>query len=90
MTLDSRADQVVPDCHQRTQPGRHMRANLLALGAETVEHPLLHLYQGALGCDLSTAGDTAAVLNWRLPEPAPTHLPRTTGGGYPEVPRRSQ
>ena len=72
-TLDSRADQVVPDV-TNGPAWPTLRANLLALGAETGEHPLLHLYQAALGRDLSTAGDTAAVLNWRLPEPATTQI----------------
>jgi len=34
---------------------------------------LVHLYEAALGRDLSTADDIAAVLNWRLPEPTSTH-----------------
>jgi hypothetical protein len=71
--LDSRADQVVPDVtNEPAWPT--LRANLLALGAETGDHPLLHLYRAALGCDLSTAEDMTAVLNWRLPEPAPTQI----------------
>ena len=37
-----------------------------------VEHPLLHLQTAAAGRELHTAGDMAAVLDWRLPEPAPT------------------
>jgi len=43
------------------------------LAEETGEHPLVHLYEAALGRDLSTAEDIAAVLNWRLPEPTSTH-----------------
>jgi hypothetical protein len=39
-------------------------------GAETGEHPVIHLHEAALGQDLSTAQDMAAVLDWRLPEPA--------------------
>ena len=71
-TLDSRADQVVPDLTD--EPAwPTLRANLIALAAETGEHPLVHLYEAALGRDLSTAEDMAAVLNWRLPEPTPTH-----------------
>jgi hypothetical protein len=42
------------------------------LAAETGEHPLLHLQTAAAGRELHTAGDMAAVLDWRLPEPAPT------------------
>jgi hypothetical protein len=86
MTLYIRADHVVPDVtNEPAWPT--LRANLLALGAETGEHPLLHLYQAALGCDLSTAGDTAAVLNWRLPEPAPTQI-RAPLVWLPGIPRR--
>jgi hypothetical protein len=49
-----------------------LRAHLLALAAETGEHPLLHLHTAAAGRDLQTAGDMAAVLDWRLPERAAT------------------
>ena len=48
-----------------------LRAHLLALAAETGEHPLRHLLTAAAGRDLRTAGDMAAVLYWRLPELAP-------------------
>jgi hypothetical protein len=72
-TLDSRADQVVPDvADEPAWPT--LRAHLLALAAETGEHPLLHLGEAALGRDLRTVGDMAAVLNWRLPGPAPTDV----------------
>jgi hypothetical protein len=47
-------------------------AHLLALAAETGEHPLRHLLATASGRDLSTAGDMAVVLYWRLPELTPT------------------
>jgi hypothetical protein len=50
-----------------------LRAQLLALAAETGEHPLRHMLAAASGRDLSTAGDMAAVLYWRLPELTPTH-----------------
>jgi AAA domain len=84
--LDSRADQVVADV--TNEPAwSTLRANLLVLGAETGEHPLLHLYQAALGCDLSTAGDMAAVLNWRLPEPAPTTQIRAPLVWLPGIPQ---
>jgi conjugative relaxase-like TrwC/TraI family protein len=43
-----------------------LRAHLLAVGADTGEHPLRHLLTVASGCDLRTAGDIAAVLDWRL------------------------
>ena len=48
------------------------RAHLLALAAETGEHPLLHLQAAAAGREPHTADDMAAVLDWRLPEPAST------------------
>jgi hypothetical protein len=73
-TLDSRADQVVPNItNEPAWPT--LRANLISLAAETSLHPLVHLNEAALGRNLSTAEDMAAVLNWRLPEPAPTHGP---------------
>jgi conjugative relaxase-like TrwC/TraI family protein len=69
--LDSRADQVVPEL--TSEPSwPTLRSHLLALAAETGEHPLLHLQAAAAGRELHTAGDMAAVLDWRLPEPAPT------------------
>jgi hypothetical protein len=53
-----------------------LRAHLLSLAAETGEHPLRHMLTAASGRDLSTAGDVAAVLDWRLtaltpPNPGP-------------------
>jgi hypothetical protein len=69
--LDGRADQVVP--HLANEPSwPTLRAHLITLAAETGEHPLLHLQAAAAGRELHTAGDMAAVLDWRLPEPAPT------------------
>jgi hypothetical protein len=69
--LDSRADQLVPNLtNQASWPT--LRAHLLALAAETGGHPLLHLHTAATGRELHTAADIAAVLDWRLPEPAPT------------------
>jgi hypothetical protein len=69
--LDRRADQVVPGV--TNEPAwLTLRTDLIALAAETGQHPLVHLNQAALGRDLSTAGDMAAVLDWRLPEPAPS------------------
>jgi hypothetical protein len=71
-TLDGQAEQVIPDI--TAEPAwPTLRANLIALAAETGEHPLVHLYEAALGRDLSAAEDMAAVLNWRLPEPTFTH-----------------
>jgi hypothetical protein len=67
-TLDGLADQVIPEL--TSEPSwPTLRAHLLALGAETGEHPLIHLHEAALGRNLSTAQDIAAVLDWRLPEP---------------------
>ena len=66
--LDARADQVVPEL--TSEPSwPTLRAHLLGLAAETGEHPLLHLQAAAAGRELHTAGDMAAVLDWRLPEP---------------------
>jgi conjugative relaxase-like TrwC/TraI family protein len=71
--LDGLADQVIPEL--TSEPSwPTLRAHLLALAAETGEHPLLNLYEAALGRDLSTAEDRAAVLDWRLPEPASIDL----------------
>jgi conjugative relaxase-like TrwC/TraI family protein len=47
-----------------------LRAHVLDLAAETGQHPLRHLHDAAQGRDLSSAGDMAAVLYWRLPETA--------------------
>ena len=69
--LDGRADQVVPEL--TSEPSwPTLRAHLLALAAETGEHPLLQLHTAAAGRQLNTAGDMAAVLDWRLPDPAAT------------------
>jgi hypothetical protein len=69
--LDSRADQIVP--HLTNQPSwPTLRAHLITLAAKTCEHPLIHLHTAAAGRELHTAEDIAAVLDWRLPEPAPT------------------
>jgi AAA domain/TrwC relaxase len=68
-TLDGLAEQVIPEL--TSEPSwPSLRAHLLALGAETGEHPLIHLHEAALGQDLSTAQDMAAVLDWRLLGPA--------------------
>jgi hypothetical protein len=67
--LDKRADRVAPDV--TGEPAwPTLRTDLIGLAAETGQHPLVHLLQAALGGDLSTAGDMAAVLDWRLPEAA--------------------
>jgi conjugative relaxase-like TrwC/TraI family protein len=49
-----------------------LRARLLAVAADTEEHPLRHLLTVASGCDLRTADDMAAVLDWRLTALTPT------------------
>jgi hypothetical protein len=71
------ADQYIPGL--TTEPAwPTLRAHLLALAAETGEHLLRHMLTAARGRDLSTAGDMAAVLDWRLQEPArpePAPLP---------------
>ena len=65
------ADRYVPGL--TTEPAwPTLRAHLLALAAETGEHPLRHMLTAATGRDLQTAGDMAAVLDWRLPELTPT------------------
>jgi hypothetical protein len=67
--LDSQADKVIPEL--TSEPSwPTLRAHLLALAAETGEHPLLQLHTAAAGRELQTAGDMAAVLDWRLQEPA--------------------
>jgi conjugative relaxase-like TrwC/TraI family protein len=65
-------DQYLPGL--TTEPAwPTLRTHLLALAAETGKHPLRHLQEAASGRDLSTAGDMAAVLYWRLPELTPTN-----------------
>jgi hypothetical protein len=50
-----------------------LRAHLLTLAAETGKHPLRHMLTAATGRDLGTAGDMAAVLDWRLPALTPAN-----------------
>jgi hypothetical protein len=65
------ADQYIPGL--TTEPGwPTLRAHLIALAAETGQHPLRHLLTAASGRDLETAGDLAAVLDWRLTALTPT------------------
>jgi hypothetical protein len=65
------ADQYIPGL--TTEPAwPTLRAHLLALAAQTGQHPLRHMLTAASGRDLRTAGDMAAVLYWRLPELTPT------------------
>jgi conjugative relaxase-like TrwC/TraI family protein len=64
------ADRYIPGL--TTEPAwPSLRAHLLGLAAETGEHPLRLMLTAASGRDLETAGDMAAVLDWRLPEMAP-------------------
>jgi hypothetical protein len=59
------ADQYVPGL--TGEPAwPTLRAHLIGLAAETGEHPLRHLLTVAEACDLRTADDVAAVLDWRL------------------------
>ena len=65
------ADRYIPGL--TTEPGwPTLRAHLLALAAETGEHPLPHLLTAAAGGDLRPADDMAAVLDWRLTALTPT------------------
>jgi conjugative relaxase-like TrwC/TraI family protein len=64
------ADQYIPGLTNEPAWPR-LRAQLLALAAETGMHPLRHMLTAASGRDLHTAGDMAAVIYWRLPELAP-------------------
>jgi hypothetical protein len=74
------ADHYIPGL--ATEPAwPTLRAHVLALAAETGQHPLRHLLTAASGRDLSTAGDIAAVLYWRLSE-----LTRTNPGPLPWLP----
>jgi hypothetical protein len=67
-----RVDQYIPGLTD--EPAwPTLRVHLLAMAAETEQHPFLHLQTAAFGRDLSTAGDMAAVLDWRLPELTPTN-----------------
>jgi hypothetical protein len=74
------ADHYIPGL--TTEPAwPTLRAQLLALAAETGEHPLRHLQEAASGRELSTAGDMAAVLYWRL-----TALTTPEAGPLPWLP----
>jgi conjugative relaxase-like TrwC/TraI family protein len=66
------ADQYIPGL--TAEPAwPTLRAHLLAVAADTGEHPLRHLLTVASGCDLRTAGDMATVLDWRLTALTPTN-----------------
>jgi conjugative relaxase-like TrwC/TraI family protein len=76
------ADQYIPGL--TTEPAwPTLRADLLALAVETGQHPLRHLLTAASGRDLHTAGDMAAVLDWRLPELRPNQGPLPWLPGIP-------
>jgi hypothetical protein len=78
------ADRYVPGL--TTEPAwPTLRVHLLALAAETGEHPLRHLLTAANGCDLSFAIDMAAVLYWRLPELTPHQGPLPWLPGIPQT-----
>jgi DNA primase catalytic core len=63
-TLDASADRVFPDLSQEPAwPA--LRAHLLLLGAHGA-NPVDHLRAAASERELDTAGDKAAVLDWRL------------------------
>ncbi len=69
------ADHYIPGLP--TEPAwPTLRAHLLALAAETGEHPVRLMLTAASGRDLETAGDMAAVLYWRLPS-AHAYQPRS-------------
>jgi conjugative relaxase-like TrwC/TraI family protein len=65
------ADQYIPGLTTELAWAT-LRAHLLALAAETGEHPLRHLLTAASGSVLRTATDMAAVLDWRLTALTPT------------------
>jgi hypothetical protein len=75
------ADHYIPGL--TTEPAwPTLRAHLLALAAETGQHPLRQLLTAASGRNLHTADDMAAVLHWRLPQLAsvdPRPLPWLPG-----------
>jgi conjugative relaxase-like TrwC/TraI family protein len=65
------ADHYIPGL--TTEPAwPTLRAHLVALAAETGQHPLHHMLAAAAGRDLRTAGDLAAVLYWPLPALTPS------------------
>ena len=66
------ADHYIPGL--TTEPAwPTLRAHLIALAAETGEHPLRHMLTAASRRDLRTAADLAAVLDWRLTAFTPTN-----------------
>jgi hypothetical protein len=79
------ADHYIPGL--TTEPAwPTLRAQLLALAAETGKHPLSLMMTAGSGRDLRTADDMAAVLDWRLPALAPVDPgPLPWLPGIPEV-----
>ena len=79
--LDAGADRIIDDLTH--DPGwSTLRAHLTLLAAHG-DNPLTVLAAAAAGRDLDTAGDRAAVLHWRLPEPS-SHC--ADGGPLPWLP----
>jgi hypothetical protein len=75
------ADQFIPGL--TTEPAwPTLRAHLLAVAAETGEHPLRHLLTAVSGRGLRTAGDMAAVIDWRLTAHTPTDPGPLPGSGH--------
>jgi hypothetical protein len=74
--LDGQADQIVPEITSGPS-WPTLRAHLLALAAETGEHPLIHLHAAAAGRGLHTAEEMAVVRHW--PPRTRTHRPRAAG-----------
>jgi len=61
---------------------------LLALAADTGEHPRLQVQAATTGREFHTAGDMAAALDWRLPEPATINTKiDTTDSAHPRSTR---
>jgi DNA primase catalytic core len=80
-TLDSSADRVVP-CLSQEPAWPALRAHLLLLGAHGA-NPVEHLRAAANQRELDTAGDKAAVLDWRLDD---TGLRNAGPGPLPWLP----
>ena len=79
--LDRAADLVVPDLTQAAA-WPTLRAHLLLLAAQDGD-PVTHLRAAAGGRELDTAGDVAAVLDWRLDD---TGLRNAGTGPLPWLP----
>jgi DNA primase catalytic core len=80
-TLDASADRVVP-CLSQEPAWPALRAHLLLLGAHGA-NPVEHLRAAANQRELDTAGDKAAVLDWRLDD---TGLRNAGPGPLPWLP----